>query len=619
MDKQGPIDETSKPPRVDPVTLEIVRNGLTTVAETIESRMIRCANSFLVKEMEDCAAAIYDGEGRLVAESTSIPILLASSGICLRTVLDHYYPLEAWHPGDVIMTNDPYAGDASMGTAHTNDFYVYHPVFWDGKLVAFLSLMVHHLDIGAMWMGTRGWNVEIFQEGFRCPPLKLVEEGRLDRKLLAFMLNNNRVPETMENDLVAQLSTVQTAGEDLIELFQKYGPGTMAACFDELIDYSEHRTRAEIAKIPDGVYPHEEPVLDDGSQGGPYWLRLKVVKQGSDITFDFTGTDPQIRGPINAPLATTWSAISYIMRCITDPAIPNTEGCRRPIRIIAPPATLVNARKPAAVFQRMIVCHSLVDLVMGALSEAIPERVIADSCGCSYDHTIGTRVGSGEYVLFGEVVPGGIGATARGDGIEVMSCHVTNCPIPPVEAIEMEFPVLYLRREFREDSGGPGRWRGGVGYVLSYKVLAENPQLQHTAQKARSLPQGFQGGLPASGGRWVINEGTPKERILPYDIGDLESIERGDTVTYYTPGGGGFGPPHEREQWRVQADVRAGLVSPETAEKVYDVRLDPRTFEILEVLRPKQNLGEAKIGISSDDETRPPISATNSGGATMPQ
>jgi N-methylhydantoinase B len=377
--------------------------------------------------------------------------------------------------------------------------------------------MVHHLNIGAMWMGTRGWGVEIYQEGFRVPPLKLVEEGRLDQKVLAFMLNNTRVPETLENDLISQLSSVQAAGDDLGELFRRYGADVLAGCFDALIDYSERRTRAAIEVIPDGVYSHSEPLLDDGAKGGPYWLRLAITKEGGDITFDFTGTDGQIEGPINAPLATTWATIYYVMRCITDPSIPSNEGCKRPIHAVAPPGTLVNTRKPAAVYQRMIVCHSLVDLAMGALGDAVPDRVMADSCGCGYNYTILTDPDQKRQVMFGEVVPGGIGATTGADGIKVMSCHVTNCPVPPIEATEIEAPVLYLKRALREDTGGAGRWRGGVGQVLAYKVLGEAPRLYHTSQKSHSLPQGM-----GDGGRWVINEGTADERVLEFATGDLE-------------------------------------------------------------------------------------------------
>ncbi|HYH40426.1 MAG TPA: hydantoinase B/oxoprolinase family protein, partial [Burkholderiales bacterium] len=527
--------------RVDPVVLEIVRNALTAIADRITTRMIRSANSFIVKEMEDCSAALFDPAGQLLAESANIPIHLNCVGVCLRSVLDHHFPAESWKPGDVVITNDPYLAGTSLGSAHTNDYIAFAPVFWEERLAGIAGLMVHHMDIGAMHMGTRGWGTEIWQEGLRIPPLKVIDAGRMDANVLAIILNNTRVPETIENDLLSQLSSVQAAREELTALFRKYGAPVMEQCAAALIAYSERRMRDEIARIPDGEYTHAEPILDDGAQGGPYWLRLKLIKLGSDITFDFTGTDPQIKGPINCPLGTTWAALSYAMRCVTDPSIPSTEGCKRPLKVIAPAGTLVNAQKPAAVYQRMVVCHSMVDLVMGALADALPDRVMGDSCGCMYNYTMAIDDRSGRRIMFGEVVPGGMGATASADGIDVMSCHVTNCPLPPVECTEIESPVLYLRRELRTDTGGVGRWRGGVGQVLTYRVLGSDPQLHHTSQKSCSLPQGMHGGKPGDGGRWVVNEGLPGERVLEHAIGEIEQLAAGDTVTHYTPGGGGYG------------------------------------------------------------------------------
>jgi N-methylhydantoinase B len=571
--------------RVDPVTLEIVRNGLKAIAQRITRRMIRSANSFIVKEMEDCSASILDARGQLLAEEAGPPIQLNTVGVCLKTILEHYFPLASWKPGDVIITNDPYAGDGSMAATHTNDYLAFHPLFFDGELVAFSGLMVHHFDIGGMNMGTRGWGTEIYQEGLRIPPLKVVEAGELDGKVMDIILTNTRTRDMLENDLVSQISSVKVAADDVLELFRKYGNATMQACFAELIDYSERRTREAIAAIPDGVYRHEEPLLDDGAKGGPYRLCVAITKQGSEVTLDFTGTDAQVKGPINSPLATTLAAVYYVMRCVTDASIPSTEGCKRPIKVIAPPGTLVNARSPAAVYQRMIVCHSIVDLVMGALAQAIPSQVMADSCGCLYNYTIVTQPEDGRRTVFGEVVPGGIGATARADGIEVVACHVTNCHIPPTEAIEMESPVLYLRREMRTDSGGAGRYRGGVGQVLSYRILGADPGLQHTSQKSVSRPQGVAGGGPGDGGRWVINEGLSGEHRLPYAIGDIEPLCEGDTVTHYTPGGGGYGDPLQRDPAAVARDVRAGLVSREAAERDYGVRLDPRTFDVVARVR----------------------------------
>ncbi|MBU2486230.1 MAG: hydantoinase B/oxoprolinase family protein [Alphaproteobacteria bacterium] len=554
---------------VNPITLEIVRNALTMIAEQIAQRMIRSGTSYIIKEMEDCSAALFDGKGRLLAESASIPIHLNCIGITLRTVLDHYFPLDSWRPGDVVVTNDPYAGGESLSSHHTNDIIAFHPVFHDDQLVGFTALNVHHMDIGAMWMGTRGWGVEIWQEGLRIPPLKLFREGVRDDSLMALILNNSRVPSILENDLMGETAGIQVGAGEFRELFENYGVDTILDCFDELILQSERRTRAEILAIPDGVYCHEEAILDDGAKGGPFKLVLKMTVAGDEVTFDFTGTDPQIDGPINAPLSATMAATYYVMKCITDPDIANTEGCKAPVHVIAPKGTLVNAQLPAACFQRMIVCHSIVDLVMGAVAQAAPERAMADSCGCLYNSTVAPNLDTGEIGVASEVVPGGIGATARADGIDVMSCHVTNCPIPPIEATEIEAPVLYLRREFATDTGGAGRWRGGMGQILEYKVLGVKPLFHHTSQKSVITPQGLMGGMPADGGGWVINRGKAGERRLPYAIGDVEFLVQGDTVTHISPGGGGYGDPAERTRAQILADIDAGLISRDAARRDY--------------------------------------------------
>lgn len=563
---------------VDPVTLEIVRNALVSVAQRITRRMIRSSNSFIVKEMEDCSASILDATGQLLAEEAGPPIQLSTVGICLQTILEKILPPATWKPGDVVLVNDPFLAGESLAATHTNDYLAFYPLFFKGELIGFSGLMVHHLDIGGMNMGTRGWNREIYHEGLRLPPVKVVREGVMQQDIMDIILTNTRTRDVLENDVLSQIASVRIAEQDIGALFEKYGKEAMLACFKALMDYSELRTRDEIAAIPDGVYEHREQVLDDGAEGGPFDLRLKINKVGSDITFDFTGTDPQVNGPINSPLATTLSALYYVMRCVTGSRIPSNEGCKRPIKVVAPAGTLVNARSPAAVYQRMVVCHSVVDLVMGALAKAIPERVMGDSCGCLYNTVYSTDSRTKDVRTFGEVVPGGIGATASADGINVMACHVTNCHIPPMESLEIEAPVLYLQREFRSDTGGAGRFRGGVGQILKYQVLGDRPMLAHTSQKSKSLPQGVEGGAPADGGGWVINAGLPTEHRLPFAIGQVEPIQKGDTVTHMTPGGGGYGNPHQRAPSAVAADVRAGLVSVERAKALYGVKVDPLNF-----------------------------------------
>jgi N-methylhydantoinase B len=570
---------------VDPITLEIVRNGFTSIAEQMTSRLIHSAYSYIVREMEDCSAGLFDRQGRLLAESANVPIHLACLAPCLATILQSYFPLGELEPGDILVTNDPYLGGGSMACHHTGDIITYTPVFYDREVAVFVALMVHHMDVGAMYLATRGWGIDIWQEGLRIPPLKLYRRGQPNKDIFKMILNNTRVPEMIENDLTAQAAACQIASDEFIEMIDKYGHGTIIESFEDLMVHSEKRTRDEIEKIPDGTYEHTESLCDDGAKGGPYKLTVRIDVKGSDILFDFTGTDPQIAGPINAPLSATYSAVYYVVRALTDPTIPSSDGCSRPITIIAPAGTLVNCQMPAACYQRMVTCHSIVDLIMGALAGAIPEKIMADSCGCQYDYCNALDPHTGRRVMWGEVVAGGIGARSFKDGINVMSCHVTNCPAPSIEALEIVSPTIYLQRELWEDSGGAGKYRGGLSQVLSYKILGGDPQLHHTSQKSRLEPQGFLSGKSGKGGRWIINEGRTDQRILPYAIGDIEFLKTGDTVTFYGTGGGGYGNPLDRDPEAVRKDVIQGMISLEAAEKDYGVILDLKTLNVTGIRR----------------------------------
>lgn len=560
--------ETSGPSSaVGTATLEIVTNGLTAIANRIAGRLIHAARAHVIKEAEDCSAAVFDVSGQLLAESDTVPILRNAIRTCVETILRHYYPLESWREGDLVITNDPYAGGESFTTAHTNDFCTIRPIFWDGRIVAFAGMVVHHQDIGSRNMAGQGWNENIYQEGVRIPPLKIVRENVLDGNLMAVILNNSRVPDLFKHDLTAQITCNGKAQEDVEALFAKYGAGVMESCFRQLIDNAEKRTRIEIGKIPDGVYRAEIPIMDDGAHGGPYWLRVAVTKKDTDLTFDFTGTDGQIEGPINAPLATVWGAVLFTLRCMIDPTIPSSEGCIRPITIIAPPGTLVNAKMPAAVWQRMLVCQSLIDLIMKAMSQAGVDRAIADSAGVQYDN-IFSMSPLATPLFIGTNEAGGNGASALGDGISIVTPHLNNCPLPSVETFEAEYPLRYLKREIRCDSGGPGRHRGGLGGILKYEVLEDGYALLHACQKFRHLPEGRHGGLPGAGSLIVLNEGTDREVVVAEGNG-MHIMRKGDTVTHYTPGGGGYGPPAERDRAAVRADVDAGYVTPKQARHIY--------------------------------------------------
>lgn len=569
------------------ILVEVVNNAFRSVAEQMSATMVRSSYSTIVKEMMDCSSAIFDNQGRLLAEGANVPIHLNCLGPCLNTVLTKFFKKVDLNPGDLIVTNHPYAGGESLGSHHTKDLIMIAPIFIDdNELIGFSVTMLHHKDVGGVWTGD-SWTVEIWQEGFLMEPVKLYDKGIRNEALWNVMLNNTRTPRDMRGDLMAQISACNIGIKGLQQISNKYGMDLLTEIIEELLDYSERITRKEILSIKDGTYEHEAKVLDDGYAGGPYTLKLTVTVKGDNIIFDYTGTDKQISGPINSPLSATISATYYTMRCITDPHIPSNQGCHRPIEVIAPKGTLVNCQMPIGCFQRMVVDHILVDLIMGAMSKAIPDKVMADSCGTNYDFCSGTNLEThargGEIThrqYWGEIVPGGLGARAFSDGVTIMACHVTNCPIPPLEAQEIEAPMLFVERSILPDSEGAGKFRSGFAQRRKWKLVGYDGIFSRVSQKFKIPPQGLFGGMSGITSKWIINEGKENEDILEYAMGDVIFLNYGDTITCITASGGGYGNPFERDMEKVAEDVEMGLVSISNAKDKYGVIIDPETLKI---------------------------------------
>jgi len=563
---------------VNPITLEVLRHAFESVAEQMTATVSHASYSDVIKEGKDCSSAIFDQQGRLVAEGANVPIHLGCLTPVLETVLTHFFPVGGLAAGDIILTNDPYAGGGSKGSHHTNDIITIRPVFQDQDLLGFVAIMVHHGDVGGMWPGNGAWNLDIWQEGLRLQPIKLYRAGQLDEQLLTLILNNSRTPYKMRGDLMAQISACATGARALERLAEKYGIELLTASAETLMDYSERQTRSILATIPDGRYEHQEFILEDGTSGGPYRLKVVVEVKGSELVVDYSGTDPQIKGPINAPWSATYSATHYALRSLMDKTIPSNQGCFRPITVVAPEGSLLNCSLPAATYQRMVVCHSVVDLIMGALADAMPDRVMGDSCGCIYNS--GTGINLDTHNHGGDVEHrqgwsdccshGGLGARASKDGISAMACHVTNVANPPVEVTEIGAPVLILERSLRPDSGGPGQHRGGLGQIYIWKSLAHDVRFSWTSQKTKVPPQGLFGGHPGKTGRWVVSRTGQDDCELDHSIGTAE-LDYGDTVTCFMAGGGGYGDPLSRDPEAVRQDLLRGLVSPESAQTDYGV------------------------------------------------
>ena len=558
------------------VFLEVMNNALRSVAEQMSEVMVRSSYSTIVKEMRDCSSSIFDAQGRLLAEGANIPIHLNCLGPVLETILTHYFPPETMRPGDIIITNHPYAGGKSLGPHHTKDIVAVAPVFHQEEtLVGYAVTMLHHNDIGGAWTHD-GWTIDIWQEGLLIEPLKLYDQGVLNDTLMRLLQSNNRSPRNLRGDLMAQVSGCKAGCTGLLQIIDKYGPETVRETVDSLLDYSERFVRTEIEKIPDGEYAWEQLVLEDGYQGGPYRLKVRVTVNGGEIHFDFSGTDPQVKGPINSPLSATISATYYVLKCLLNPEIPTNAGCYRPARVTAPEGSLVNCTFPHGCYERMVTSHAIVDLIMGAMAEAAPERIMAESCGCLYNFASARNqethpaVGEADHNSgWGEVVPGGLGARATKDGLLVMSCNVTNCALPPIEAQEIEAPVLFLERSIEPDSAGPGRFRGGLAQRTRWRTLGTETQFSFLSQKSKIPPRGLFGGGPGRCSEWIINEGQPGERRLPFAMGDPIFLDYGDTVTFITPGGGGYGDPRERAPEAIREDIENGFLTPERAKADY--------------------------------------------------
>ncbi|WP_160330439.1 hydantoinase B/oxoprolinase family protein [Sphaerimonospora mesophila] len=563
---------------LDVVTVEVIRSALESLAEQMTETMTRTSYSLLLKEGKDCSSSIFDATGRLVAEGANVPVHLNALGPCLKGMLKRHFPPHTLVPGDVILTNDPYV-DGSVGAHHTADFIVYEPIFYDGELVGFSTIFAHLAGAGGL--DPNDWHTSIFEEGLRIPPVKLYSAGVLDEDLLKLILTNTSVPYAQRGDLLAQVSGAHVGAEGFLRLLERYGKDVVLQAVDAQIDYAARRTADYIRRVPDGVYRAEKSLLEDGSMGGPVTLRLAMKVAGDRITFDFSGSDPQIAGPINCPKSATISACLFGLLAMMPPDIPKNQGPADLVTIEAPEGSIVNPTPPAAVYQRMAVTHQIVDMIFEAMAAVLPKAVVANSCGLIYGR--GSAVNTTTHPEGGDVSArqewrmgtgpstGGLGARADRDGLSAMPGWITNVASPSIESSECEAPVLYRSKALYPDSGGAGRHRGGLGLKLSWQVRGEAARFSHTSQHSAVPPKGLFGGHSGAPSRWVINEGRESERELPYQTGPTMSLDYDDTVTLYTPGGGGYGDPLLRDPALVLADVLNRMVSVEAARDVYGV------------------------------------------------
>ncbi|MSO76212.1 MAG: hydantoinase B/oxoprolinase family protein [Alphaproteobacteria bacterium] len=538
----------------DPVQLEILRNAFTAAAEEMSVAVRRTARSTTVREMLDYSTAIFHGDGRNIAQSALSPMALTLAP-CLMEVLDHHLPADDWRVGDVVITNDPYCG-----SQHLPDIVTFRPVFVDGRRLGFTGTMAHHVDLGGGSPGSYDMTAkEIYAEGVRIPPLRLYREGRLNEEVLALLLQNVRQPAVLRGDLMSQIAALDIGERGLRRIAGKYGVPALTASAERMLDQAEAAMRRAIEALPDGVHEFSDCLDDDGVGDTPVHLRLTLTIAGDGMRFDFSNSDPQVPAPINCTFNVLRSTIHYAVIAALGRDIPVNSGCFQPIDVVARPGTCVAAIAPAPVVNRIQMAHRIVNVVMGALAKALPDRIPAAYYGVSYVYMLEAVEGDGGRSIYFDSEVGGWGAEPARDGANAFSCGVHNIAAVPIEMLESRHPITFTTYALRPNSGGAGRTRGGLGLVREFMLDAPTGTFAATFDRFRVPPYGLAGGQPGmTGSLTLLRQGDA--RALRSKVSGLR-LQAGDRIRIETAGGGGFGPPGERPAQARAADIAAGYLS----------------------------------------------------------
>jgi N-methylhydantoinase B len=554
-------------PDVDAITLAVLRAGLINAVAEMKAVVVRTAYSNLWKEAGDLSCGLLTSHGELAVQGIGdIPIHLASMPMSLGACLVRIPPASL-KPGDVLYQNDPY-----QGNNHLPDFIMAKPVFFKDRIVAYAAVRGHYVDVGGGGPGSYSATMpDIYAEGLRIPPVRIFKEGVLNQDIVDVLLHNTRNSRERFGDLRSQYAGCLAAERRVISFCEKYGRDVFETAMEHIVDASEQLTRAAIARIPDGSYAFEDYCDDDAISEDPIRIAARVTVQGDEIHVDFTGSSPQVRGGMNAPLAVTVSATCYAIKCLTDPENPPNSGSYRPIKVEAPFGTVVNPMSPAPVIAgNHETASRIVDVIIGALANAVPERVCAAGSGSSGVLSLGARVRDGRRdreLLMVETHGAGQGANLESDGVNARRVNVGNTGNTPSEALEMSFPIQVLRYAIAENCGGPGRTRGGTGILREIR-LGHDATVTFTAERAKFPPYGLFGGMPAPKAKFWAQLPDGTRRMLNSKTAPMH-FPKGTIIHFRAAGGGGCGPPTERDLQAIQADLDDGYISPTAAQEYY--------------------------------------------------
>lgn len=552
----------------DLVTMQVIRYASEQIADEMGYTLVRTGRSTIITEIKDISCVVTDAEGQTVAQAHHTPSLLAGFEITMRELVGEFRP-EDLAPGDVIVTNDPYRGGQ-----HIMDLYAIAPAFHRGELIGFVGNIAHHSDLGGVAAGgVAGGIREIYLEGLRLPMVKIMKAGAEDREIVGIIANQIRVPDKTLGDIRAQISSLMVGTDRLARLFDRYGKQTVKRAWADLLDYSERRMRQGLAALPDGVYEAEDHIDDDGVNDEPIRVTVEVAIEGDRAIVDLRGCDPQAEGNTNSTIANTHAAIYYAMIAAVDPHAPPNSGCYRPIKVVTKKGTIADPLPPGAVAARTNASQKIAESMFFALSKAAPDRVTAGSHGqittCGFG---GKDPKTGEPFIFTDIQGGGNGGRPRQDGADGQDSHLPRFMNTPVEAVEQSFPVRIERYEFLPDSGGAGKYRGSLALRRDIRLLTGPVSFARYADRHKFRPRGLFGGKPGNAGTIVRNPDTPSEERMRSKA--LDVLAEGDVVSLRLPGAGGYGDPRERDLEAIDRDLQDGKVTPDGAERGYDVVVD---------------------------------------------
>ena len=539
----------SKP---DSVTVDILGAHLLAIAEEMGVALIRAAYSPNIKERHDCSTSLLDRDGQTIAQAEHIPLHMGSMLGFVPLLVETYR--DDIHPGDVFISNDPYTG----GSTHLPDVVVIAPLFDDEGLVGFAASVAHHVEIG----GSLGASTDIFSEGLRIPPVRIFSAGRLDENLLRLLLLNCRAPRERLGDLRAQFAAVNLGANRYAELCAKYDSQLIRSATRSWLDKAEVQARAALSDVPEGEYSFEDYMDDDGAGERDIRIRVTLTVSETGILVDFAGTSPQVGGQINAVRSGVDATVYFAVKAVLDPDLPANAGFYRAVEIKTEPGMIVDPKPPAPVWSRSDTCQRVADVILGAFSRAIPDRVPAACQGSVTGvHLSGQDPRSNEFFSYVETIGGGFGARSGSNGPDAVQSHMTNTANTPAEALEIAYPLRVESYALRDDSSGDGRFRGGMGIQRDVRTLVDDVHLTVKGDRVKRGPWGLHGGGTGAPLEFILDPGTARERRFGREQNGTR-LPRGSVVRVLTAGGGGYGRPAGETATSVSAEsssARGGI------------------------------------------------------------